>query len=1805
MSWKKYGGTNKLETMNNLTVNSIVTDNLSLKKFYLGDWDICGGLRVKDNAIIYKNTDICGNLIVGKDTTLLGEFSVTKDTNLYGNLVVLNDAYFAQSLYFDPAGNTLLNVQNGGFGLNKYDPLATIDISSDRIQTVYMHTSTIENRNVYAQNVNSQGIVMGVDLSNAYINLFVDQSMNSFGTGTIDGQLRYSEGGNFFIDVSNVMNVKPRVMFGKDLSKPMNTDLDRIVIYDTEAKYPYLKDIYMDISFQTGTPLALISKDLSSNVFMRMTTETGNGFMVGGGLFEGGLMGTLALTDGADKYPTLNMFSGDLDKYLKTSIGINKHRVSKTDSSSNRYLLDVNGPTKMIHQELLMSYDVSMQIFAMEFSKTNRNFGYAIGSPYNSVLSSEIPIFERYFLKTTDGGYTWTRNIIDFNEQTSFESGTSPLYAIHIFSEDFILIAGLGGFASYTIDGGVSWSILDYNFTTDFNINSLFSNLNGSQTIFGLSNGQFIDTHAFTNSNNVGIVSSDDKYPSGLTNVLSLHGYDNVVYMVGEGGIRGYTLDTSGVIDPSAQFLTEFTFVDVSVFYGADSKYHSVAVGADGSNCLIQYVHADLITSEWSTPLTDISGSLNSVHVLNERQAIAVGDNGLVIYSDNGFVSWKIINHAELDAMGNGDVISSLNLSNIYAVDGGTAENGQQFSIVGDVQDFIVGSQQGRAKIFSFYAPYFFNRANNFVLEASGSILLSGDFRINDNGNVFTNSNSISLFPDVATEINIGNTILGGFTNIKHNLDVVGNAHVYQKLIVDSYSFLNDDVSLNGNLYVTKDASLNSNLFVGLDASFGSKLYLVGDASFNSRLFVGDDVSMGADLYTVGDVSFNSRLFVGGDVSLNSNLYVVLDASLNSRLYVGGDVSLNSNLYVVLDASLNSRMFVGGDVSLGSKLYLVDDASFNSRLYVGGDVSFGSDLYVVGDASLNSRMFVGGDVSLGSKLYVVDDVSMNSRLYVGGDVSFGSDFYVVGDASLNSRMFVGGDVSLGSKLYVVDDVSLNSRLYVGGDVSFGSDLYVVGDVSLNSRLYVGGDVSLGSKLYLVDDASFNSRLFVGGDVSFGSDFYVVGDASLNSRMFVGGDVSLGSKLYVVDDVSLNSRLYVGGDVSFGSDFYVVGDASLNSRMFVGGDVSLGSNLYVVDDASLNSRLFVGGDVSFGSDFYVVGDASLNSRMFVGGDVSLGSKLYLVDDASFNSRLYVGGDVSFGSDFYVVGDASLNSRMFVGGDVSLGSKLYLVDDASFNSRLYVGGDVSFGSDFYVVGDTSLNSRMFVGGDVSLNANLYVVDDASFNSRLFVGGDVSFGSDFYVVGDVSMNSHLFVGGDVSLGSNLYVVNDVSMNSRLFVGGDVSLGSNLYVVNDVSMNSRLFVGGDVSLNANLYVVKDVSMNSRLFVGGDVSMGANLYVNKDVSMNSHLFVGKDVSLNSKLYVVDDVSMNSRLRVGKDVTFDSKLQVFDKSRFESDVSINANLFAIDVSAQHLDLRGTKNSDGVGSGALIVQGGASIGNDLNVGGNLYINNYLDVVDGTDHIHFGYTNTKKMYIGSSDFTDEIRIGTSISGVRDTDVDIYIGSETNSRIHILGNLLLPGHVVFQNQTTLEIINKTILLNDQAAPGTSYGAGIYIREDGSDTAGQILVNPAMTGFFLKATRSPNIVNFETDSIALPPGLGRGILTIVPTTTLDGSNYTVARGVVDISDIELLDASLNNRVMRNPVTSLTQVDTQVIDGKLATTGLYVNKLEETVISNAQVDIAGNVIVSRMGLGSSEVRPAYVLDISGNTFSNGAILQW
>lgn len=999
MSWKKYGGTNKLDKLNNISVNTIVTDKFTLKNFYVGDWDICGGLRVKDDAILSKDLTVQGDIHGYGNITIDGAMNVF-NTNIIGNVFVAENAFVRENIYMDFSGGTVLHGENRRFGFGTLSPQATMDISGDLVRTIDIHTSTTTNKNVVARNVANQGITVNVEPTRAYIDFYVDNSMN-LATENFNGRLVYDQGGNFTIDVSNIVKFKPRVVFSQDLSKNLIAE-ERIAIHTNPlADVPYIPTIYGDSTFKSGTATYLVAGDNSSNVFFRMGTEKGSGMTLGGGYFPGNkIMGVVALIDASNvKYPAMNVISGNLTSNLKTSVAINKYNVATTVGGENRYAMDINGPVRMAHQELIVAADISFQVYKSAFFG---NTGYAVGSPVGTA-----PPHTQFFLKTVDGGYTWTQNrIVDSSgnpNPNSLEQGVHYFNAIYPISATDILIAGDNRYFYRTTNGGANWTRITFTSggseTNDvINTTSIFLSNQGlpyERIIVGIDTGSILNSPTGT-WNTIGVPNT--YISTGLSAVNAIHGSGLDTVIVGAGGIVPYHTYPSVF---GTRVATSSTFYDVKVFNDG-ALNHVVAVGAN----TIWYAH-DLswngasYTVSWSQ--VAISGTLRSVQMLDASRAIAVGDAGLILYSIDGFATWKATGPID-----NGSLITGLNLATISAL------NANDFAISGVIQNFISGSQQGRTKVFNLYAPYFLNRPNNHVLEASGNMVVSGDLQINDAGQLLTNNTTFNVFPTVAKEINVGSTAVGGNTNVKANLDVALNITGHQRMLLYG------------------DASLNANVYVGGDASLNSKLYLVGDASLNSKVFI------------------------GGDASLNSKLYLVGDASMNSKVFIGGDVSLNSKLCVVKDASLNANLYVGGDVSMNSKLYLVGDASFNSRLYVGGDVSLNSKLYVVKDVSMNANLYVGKDVSLNSKLYLVGDASFNSRLYVGGDVSLNSKLYLVGDASLNSKVFIGGDVSLNSKLYVVKDASLNANLYVGGDVSLNSKLYLVGDASLNARLNVGG-----------------------------------------------------------------------------------------------------------------------------------------------------------------------------------------------------------------------------------------------------------------------------------------------------------------------------------------------------------------------------------------------------------------------------------------------------------------------------------------------------------------------------------------------------------------------------------------------------------------------------------------------------------------------------------------------------------------------------------------------------------------------------
>ena len=402
----------------------------------------------------------------------------------------------------------------------------------------------------------------------------------------------------------------------------------------------------------------------------------------------------------------------------------------------------------------------------------------------------------------------------------------------------------------------------------------------------------------------------------------------------------------------------------------------------------------------------------------------------------------------------------------------------------------------------------------------------------------------------------------------------------------------------------------------------------------------------------------------------------------------------------------------------------------------------------------------------------------------------------------------------------------------------------------------------------------------------------------------------------------------------------------------------------------------------------------------------------------------------------------------------------------------------------------------------------------------------------------SGNMVMSGDLQINDagQILTTNNINFNILPTVAQEINIG-NTVVGGNTNVKANLDVTLNITGQQNMQLYGDASFNSQFYLGGDASLNSKLYVVKDASLNSNLFVGGDASLNSKLYVVKDASFNSKLFVGGDTSLNSNLYVVGKTIIS------------DLSAQNADFTGIVRGNTFDSrpGSSLTIGGTNAGN-------------ITIKTST-----GSTNTLTL------------------------------GDAGSNTVILGNLTLPGSVTSTNVNNLEIKNKTILLNDEAI-GTNISkfCGIQIRDDGADNKGYLLTNGRSDGYLFKSSQSANRVNLDVSGLYLSNGLTQGFVILKQTSPLDiSADYTITTGLVNISDIQQLDTSLNRRVERDVAN--TTVNTQTVSTKLLTGGLYVGKPVDTFITNSQMDIAGNAFISKLGLGTSSVNANYTLEVNNN----------
>ena len=855
-SWRKYGGLNKMEKLNNITVNSFVTDKFTVREVanefqvsslsVFGDANLLGALNVATQADFNGPVNF-NSTYPGKGLTILDGRITFADPNTAGTYLV-----GAQKSAFDegPIGQAYM------LGVNQLEPTATLDIQGAELKGIQIYAGRSDNWNILAQNANPSTVQNSQNISkNTGISLFTnyDQSSilyycgNNYGPSEgdlpqpADLSLKYTKvDTTFTIGGPTNTKINTNLLVSKFSTSAHISD-ETMAIYDVSAGL-YLPDVY-NTNACYGNALSLVATDNSSNTILNIIAPNQNGLNVKGGAYANDIERSMGIIDvsnvlyGTNVAPAQMVVSGkDKKKYPKT-VGINTH----TPQVDN-YILDINGKTNLSNNDLKKLTTTTFEVFDVDCSKTNKNYAVMVGGPYTQTIPNQ-----QYKTKySNDGGITWndSATIIDLSGTTHI------LESVYVKDASYSVIASKTG-ENMFFSKNSNQSYLRIKSPSDPNDVYSFTSIyiSPTNTVFmGLQDTQFTVgvTTQYTSGGILYFNFDFDTYDSPIgdvsnnkisdINTISLDGHNNFVYALGHEKINKYEYDSDGA------FNLQYSQVLVDTSYNKIRVFDETTAIAVGTNAIIFTKDG----TNWTK--NGLDGSLNDVTFKDANNALVIGEDSKMYYSRDGFATWTHVEKNAINSNGMGFLLdNNMNLTSVYMPDD------DRFIINTQESEYVENSSTGSTNIIHSFLPDLLNRPNNSAIDIYGNIDISGDLIVNNKGKLRTTNNNIDVFNETVDVINIGNEAT--------TINIGGTS---------------SNVILTGIL----DGSFNVDELVVLnDVSFNSDLVVGGDASFNSTL----EVKPSGHLLINSDASFNSN------VDFN-NINIANNATFNTAVNITGNI---------------------------------------------------------------------------------------------------------------------------------------------------------------------------------------------------------------------------------------------------------------------------------------------------------------------------------------------------------------------------------------------------------------------------------------------------------------------------------------------------------------------------------------------------------------------------------------------------------------------------------------------------------------------------------------------------------------------------------------------------------------------------------------------------------------------------------------------------------------------------------------------------------------------------------------------------
>ena len=1009
----------------------------------------------------------------------------------------------------------------------------------------------------------------------------------------------------------------------------------------------------------------------------------------------------------------------------------------------------------------------------------------------------------------------------------------------------------------------------------------------------------------------------------------------------------------------------------------------------------------------------------------------------------------------------------------------------------------------------------------------------------------------------------------------------------------DTYSIGNRTWIWNGSGWALQSGIISTNPFIVVSAQVttttnststnSGAIIVAGGGGFGGDIYAQKIYSEGSQVVTTASIgSFGVSAVQAGTDTAVANLVgnVVLVWNTSTLQTVTGRGNSTTNAIIINNQAASTGTNTGALIVAGG-------VGIGGGLITGGNVTSGGQFkgQYEGDYIVVTQSDGTLSTSTGIRFFATDTrLTVSGAVYAGGNI-FENNIRILTSVQPTAGTAIsitGVSTGSGTTSFTINNTGVTSAVgttYLGVSASTGSVTFTnLGVQTLSGTTYLGVSDSTGT-ITLTNLGVQTLTAGTGTAVSAATGTVTITSTdtlqsvtdrgnTTNQRIIVtnatGATTTTDGAIVVTGGVGIGQNLWVGGTAN------IVGRTTFSSEVVFNGTATfvLSTNTVYTDNilelhtTSSNTAWTFDDGKDIGLRFRY-----FNRTLNTGTNAAL----VLSNSAQFLEWYSAGaeGDNIFTGTQYGI---------FRTGGIRLTDTTANV--ATTNSgALQVAGGVGIGGTQYVAGFGGVGNATTVSQQALIVATggVGVFGASHFANAVGVGGNLS------VTGTSVLNGSVTAGGNLSVGNNFTVtgvtrfIGAATASADFGVRGNFNVTGTSVLTGNVTATNNLSVGGDFAVTGTSVLTGITRITNgtnsagtdsgALVVEGGGGFGGN------VNVGGNIFVAGVINAT----VVGSISTATNLTAGATGAIPVQtafgVTSFINPGAAGTILTSRGTGALPTYQNTLTLAGTTNASSTLTGAFITLGGAGIGRDLWVGGDIYINGQQAITTASVN---NFANQTAIFAGT---------------------DTAVSTST-------GNITIWNESTLASVTNRGGITPTALIFTNQTQSTSTDTGALVISGGLGVGKNVTIGQNLTvfGTINFQGQGGSVIDGNTATFGWVNVTGTQIGLFVSGSAVVGNNLTAT--TINVTSLSTLqDITGANATLSN----LTVTGNETVNGNLSVGGNFnatgTSVLIGNVYANSNLGVKGNVNVTGTSVLIGAVYADNNVGIKGNLAVTGTSL--